>query len=195
MMNLDDYEIFRANQNTLQELSKDDRGAVDVQYMTNSLFQAVDFDMVKRNYANGLGLSEEVAASVDGLAHTTDSIVFLEFKNGKVSNRNVKGKIRDSLLIFCDITKKDISYTRSSADFVLVYNETANPLPNQISRSSVQDSPSRTAIAKRITQMGNQELVLFDLERYRNLYFREVHTYTKQEFENYLDKLRTNIDH
>ncbi len=45
-------------------------------------------------------------------------------------------------MIFCDITKKDASYTRSNIDFVLVYNESANPLPNQISKGFIQDSPS-----------------------------------------------------
>lgn len=195
MMNLNDYEIFHKNKSSMQELSKDDRSADRIQHMTNSLLPAVNFDMVKRSYTNGLGLSEDHAASVDGLACTADSVVFLEFKNGKVSNRDVKNKIRDSLLIFCDITKKDVSYTRHNMDFVLIYNEAVNRLPNQLGKNVVQDSPSRTAISKRIAQMGNQELILFGLERYKKLYFREVHTYTKGEFEDYLNKLEEGRTH
>lgn len=195
MMSLNDYEIFRNNRDSLQELSKDDRSPDHIQYMTNSSLSAVNFDMVKRNYANGLALSEDVAASVDGLASTADSVVFLEFKNGKVSNRNVKNKMWDSLLIFCDITKKDITYTRNHVDFVLIYNEAANVSSNQRSKTTVQDSPSRLAISKGIAQMGNQKLILFGLERYKKLYFREVHTYTKEEFETYLDKLENGANH
>lgn len=189
MIKLDDYDIFRANRKSLKELSKDDSDNRNVQYMTESTITAVDFDKVKRSYVNSLGISEDNAASVDGISYTTEAIAFIEFKNGSVNNRNVKDKVRDSLLIFCDITKKDIEYTRQNAEFVLVYNEAKNPLPNQYTKGVVQSAPSRTYISKRFAQMGKQEFILFDLERYKNLYFRDVHTYSKEEFEDYQIKL------
>ena len=35
---------------------------------------------------------------------------------------------------------------------------------------------------------GNEELIRFDLERYKHLYFHEVHTYTKAEFDKYIEE-------
>lgn len=55
-----------------------------------------------------------------------NSIAFVEFKNGRVKNQNVKNKLRDSLLIFLDVTGKTISYTRKHADFIVVYNAEEN---------------------------------------------------------------------
>ena len=46
----------------------------------------------------------------------------------------------------------------------------------------------RTEISRYFLGKGNQELILFDLERYQHLYFREVHTYTKEQFGNYIEK-------
>ena len=190
MINLDDYDIFKNNKDSLKELSKDDSDPAHIVYMTESTVIAVDFDEVKRLYVNALGISEDNAYSVDGISHTDNAISFIEFKNGKVNNRNVKDKIRDSLLIFCDITNTDISYTRQNAEFVLVYNEDKNPLPNQYKKDIVQPSASRTFISKRLAQMGKQEFILFDLERYKKLYFKDVHTYSQEEFEEYVLKLR-----
>lgn len=187
MISLNDYELFRT-QKTLKELSIDDSDADNIQYMTNSRLSAVDFDIAKRTYVNSLGLSEDQADSVDALLQTNDSIAFIEFKNGKMNNekRKVKDKIRDSLLLFSAITGKTISDTRLKADFVLVYNLEKNPLPNQMKKDLVQESQARTEIAKHFLQKGKQEFIRFDLERFRTLYFREVHTHSKEEFEEYL---------
>ena len=91
--------------------------------MTESQIEAVNFDKFKTKYTNDLRLSEECAASADALLQTDTGLAFVEFKNGKVNNRNVKDKIRDSLLLFCDFTQKTISYTREHVDFIVVYNE------------------------------------------------------------------------
>ena len=187
MLDFDKYPIFCQNRGRLRELSRDGSGAEDG-YVTESGIEAVDFDGVKRAYTRELGLSDESAASVDALIFHGGRVVFIEFKNGKVVNRDIKSKIRDSLLIFCDIVSKSISDTRREADFVLVYNFDKNPLPNQLTGGMVQESPSREEIAKYFLKKGGSELIRFDLEKYKSLYFREIHTYTKEEFEGYLDK-------
>ena len=187
-MNLDDYKIFANNKNTLKELSKDNSVQDNIQYMTESFKEAVDFDKVKSVYVNTLGRSEDNAASVDALLFLPENVVFIEFKNGKVNNRNIKDKIRDSLLLFCDITEKNISVTRQEAEFILVYNLEKNPLPNQLKKEVIQPSSSRVDIAKYISKKGGKEFILFDLERYQGLYFKKVHTYSKQEFEDFLSE-------
>mgnify|MGYP006922144306 CR=1 FL=1 len=185
-MDLNDYSIFRENKETFKETSKDDSDTSHIQYMTDSEMEIVNFDQVKRCYVNALGLSENNAASVDALAQFAEGFAFVEFKNGKVNNRNVKDKIRDSLLMFTDITGESVSNTRNNLDLIVVYNIERNPLPNQLKRGTLQESPSRIAIADHIAKKAKEEIILFDLERYKKLYFRKVHTYSKEKFAEYL---------
>lgn len=190
MIDISKYKIFSSNMSNLKELSKDDSDRAKIVYMTESLKEAVSFDDVKTEYANGLKLSEESASSVDGVFENHEHLVFVEFKNGKMKGetRKVKDKIRDSLLIFCDITGQQIQNTRKWLEFVLVYNIDKNPMPNQLERELVQESNSRTEIAKYFSGKAKKEFVRFDLEKFKTLYFKEVHTYSTDEFEHYLKK-------
>lgn len=185
-MNLNDYTLFRDNKTTLKETSKDDSDKMNVQYLTESNLSVVDFDRVKTCYANQYGCSEEAVASVDALTVWKNQIAFVEFKNGKVNNRNIKDKLRDSLLIFGDITGSTVLTARENAVFIVVYNQEKNPLPNQQKKEKTQDSVSRNKIGDYIAGKANKELILFDLERYMGLYFREVHAYTQEQFADYL---------
>lgn len=186
MINLMIYSIFETNKTTLRETSKDDSNPVDIKYMTSSDLEAINFDLVKRHYANMLGLSEEVASSVDAVIQMDGHISFIEFKNGKVNNRNIKDKIRDTLLIFSDITGINIDYSRNNIDLIVVYNLEKNPLPNQFKKGKLQETPSRIAIAKHFAAKAKEPVILFDLERYKKLYFREIRTYSQEEFEEFL---------
>lgn len=188
MIDISKYTIFSDNMSNLKELSKDDSDKNNIKYMTESLRVAVDFDAVKTKYTNDLNLSEESATSVDGVFEEQNNLVFVEFKNGdmKKEKRKVKDKLRDSLLIFCDITGQQIKNTRDWLEFILVYNIDKNPIPNNIEIEQVQESYSRIAIAKHFTSKAKKEFVRFDLEKYTRLYFKNVHTYSKDEFENYL---------
>ena len=190
MINVDLYPILNDNIESLKETSKDDSDTNNIQYMTTSEIAVVNFDLVKRSYVNRFGLSEEVATSVDAIVPMKDGILFVEFKNGKVNNRNIKDKARDSLLIFLEIIGKNITFSRSNIDFVVVYNIEKNPLPNQITKGKLQETPSRIVIADFFMKKAKKELILFDLERYEKLYFRNIHTYSKEEFEEYLETLQ-----
>ena len=81
-----------------------------------------------------------------------------------------------------------IAVTRKKAELFIVYNLERNPLPNQLKKGVVQESPSRLAIANYIADKAGEEHILFDLERYQKLYFREVHTYSKEKFAEYLKR-------
>lgn len=184
------YRIFGDNISNLKEISKDDSDIENIEYMTDSLKEAVNFDKVKTIYTNELKLSEENASSVDGIFEVSDRLIFIEFKNGNMKNqkRSVKDKIRDSLLIFCDITEKQVKDTREELEFILVYNIEKNPIPNQLINKEieVQESMSRVNIAKYFTGKAKKEFIRFDLEKFKKLYFYDVHTYSKEEFEEYL---------
>ena len=192
MIDWEIQKIFTNNSSTLKKISRDDSDKEKIEYRTESERPAVDFDAVKTEYTNSLNLSEENADSVDGMFEANGSLVFVEFKNGNMKNEKakVKSKIRDSLLIFCDITKTRIDDTRKIAEFILVYNLNKNPLPNQLKKQSVQESQSRVNIAKYLCQKAGKEFIRFDLERFQTLYFKAVHTYSKDEFEKYLIKLQ-----
>ena len=123
MINIDSYPILKDSLASLKETSMDDADKKDIRYMTESDLSVINFDTVKTKYANALGVSEETAKSIDALIYSAPCDVFVEFKNGDVGNckREVKMKIRDSLLIFCDIIGQNISYTRRNTNFILVY--------------------------------------------------------------------------
>lgn len=186
MIDLNSYEIFSESRQSLKETSKDDSNSQDIQYMTTSEMEVINFDLVKRKYANALDLSEESATSVDAILPFRDGIIFLEFKNGIVNNRNIKDKARDSLLIFLGIIKKSIEYSRRYIDFVVVYNAEKNPLSSQEKKRRLQETPSRVSIATCLMNKAGEEFVRFDLERYKTLYYRNIHTYTKENFDRYL---------
>ena len=95
----------------------------------------------------------------------------------KGEKRNVKDKIRDSLLILFDLTKENISYSRKNIIFILVYNQSKNPLD------------SRQKINQHFSSKAGAEVIRFDLEKYQTLFFKEVHTYTEEEFEKYIENI------
>lgn len=182
MIDILKYDIFSNNLSALKELSKDTSDKNDIKYMTESSLEAVNFDHVKTEYVNNLGLSEELARSIDALAFINNETVFIEFKNGNMQNekQSIKHKVKDSLLILCDIIKSNISYTRHEINFILVYNKEKN------SRSHKESS--KAMISNHIMEQANAEKIKFGLEVFKDIYFKEVHTYSEAEFEEYLCK-------
>ncbi len=194
MVDLNAFPIFSAHPAALKETSADERKkGVPPVYMTESTLPVINFDEVKGAYIRGLSLSE-TPKSVDALfmkdEHTP---VFVEFKNGRIGHKeqySVRKKIYDSLLIFSDITSLTISDLRERMEYILVYNETANP--NQSARpekDQVQVSPSFDTIAKTFRGYAQEEYVCFGLKDFQRYCFKAVHTYTQAEFESYLAAL------
>lgn len=176
MINIEDFEILSKHISTLKETSIDKHDK-ETHYMTNCLYPAVDFDKVKDEYVTDLHISQNPRSN-DALLVTKDNkVFFIEFKNGIIDDKkkfDVKGKIYDSMPILTDIIGKGISYTRNKFVYILVYNESKN---NPI-----------TTIKKHIASKAKVELICFDLERFKNFFFKDVHTYTETEFEDFLVK-------
>lgn len=131
--------------------------------MTESTFPAVDFDKVKETYVRPLGL-QEIPRSNDALLVDGENCVFVEFKNGYVDGAKkyeVRKKIYDSSLIFSDIISKGISWMRSYVEYVLVYNEKANPTAVKERNSYVQPSASFDEFAKTVSGLAKKEYVGF----------------------------------
>lgn len=182
-MDLCQHELFSNNRSTLKEISKDNHNQRKIKYMTTSKLEAFDFDEVKNAYSKMLGLPSTTPNSVDSLVMISGQLTFVEFKNGKMkyAKRSIQYKVRDSLLVLCDIIKKDISFTRENINFILVYNEKKN-----LNSKHSPLSPSRAAIGKYFSHKGGQEMIRFGLEKFEKLYFKQVHTYTETQFNEYL---------
>ena len=178
----DNIEIFTENQSTLTETSYDDGNS---EYMTELKVPVIDFDNVKEQYLQRIGCQDESLTSVDALLSKAHCNVFIEFKNGSLAKKEVRlgiySKIQDSLLLLCDITDNHISQLRQCLDFILVYNEEKNPSKSNKSKDYIND---------RIMELGGKELVRFGISRYDGVYFRKVHTYNVEKFEEYISKLK-----
>lgn len=91
-----------------------------------------------------------------------------------------------SLLIFCDIFNANISFTRKNALFILVYNEEKNKKKNNTTNG---DEYGKDEMKDHIYGLAKEHEIRFGLERYRGLYFCDVFTYGKAEFNNVLNDI------
>lgn len=198
MIDLDSYPIFADNRSTLKETSLDNRDGKAV-YMTESSLPAIDFDGVKEGYVKDLGLSETPRSNDALFEDGEGGLVFAEFKNGHMDRPTqfaVRKKIYDSVLIFTDITSTRISDLRKAVKYILVYNESANrdnrsdeELTKKNSRA-VQPSSSFDCFAKMVSRYADEEYICFGLRIFQKYCFKEVHTFTVDEFEAYLTTLQ-----
>ena len=164
--------------------------------MTESQYLVVSFDSVKNEYIRDLKVYQSPTSNDALLSYGEGRLIFIEFKNGNMhtnKQHDVRKKIFDSLLIFTDIAKVGISYTRSHMDYILVYNENKYSDSEMDENSTVGDSKSRDQIGKRLMALGNDTYIKFGLEMFKNYCFKDVYTYTECEFEkNFVAKYATN---
>ena len=184
-------KIFYNNIFTFKETSIDNDDGKE-KYMIESEIKVINFDAVKKEYMKDMGVSE-VPCSIDALyTNDNENYYFIEFKNGIVKPKiyNIYNKIYDSLLIFNDITNSTISFCRKNVRFILVYNEEKNNQVIDKENSSIQATPSKNKIAKSFSNKAKKKFIMFGLEKFEKLYFKEVFTYTEKEFENeFLEKI------
>lgn len=180
---------------SLKNISVDTSSA---EYMTNSTVEAYNFDKVKSEYTKKLKRTENGISSVDALwiNHRYNRLIFIEFKNGKnFTSSEICNKMRDSLLIYCDIADEHISSTRSNAEYVVVYNKEKKPIQKEEKTYAqpcgvVQESDSRDFIKDYLlVKKAKSEFVRWGIDKYLGIYFNAVHTYSKEEFDEYLKKV------
>ena len=150
--------------------------------MCESDLQVINFDKVKTSYCNQRGLTEEKAHSVDAIVNGPDDYTcMIEFKNGKIKNarENVQLKLRDSILILCDLCHCNISNTRENLIFVLVYNDERSNLGWETKRY----------IGMKTLSTG--PVKFWDLGKAEGFLVRKVMVLSKEQFsEKFLPKLR-----
>lgn len=172
--------IFDKNLDTVKNISYD---SGNNEFMVNCREQIINFDKVTNSYLKSINHGIDSISSCDGLVFTDDLWIFIEFKNGKISNTGkhykVKKKVPHSLNIFCDILGINISTTREKMIFILVYNKDKN----KISDSECQNnSNSKDFIIGHVFDKANKDPIGFGLHKYKGVYFKEVHTFNVEEF-------------
>lgn len=184
-----DIKIFKDHLSSFKDTSRDSDGEVP-EYMTNSEIQVINFDKVKESYIRGMNLSDTPCSNDALYIGKDEKLFFVEFKNGVMKNNkiyNVYNKIYDSLLIFNDIVGENISFCRQNLYFILVYNERKNSCEKDEIKQ--QDS-SKAVIGKYIHKKAKRKFVRFGLDKFEKIYFKEVFTYTENEFEDiFLSKI------
>lgn len=195
MIDVDEFELLKNNFSTFKDASCDDCNS---EYMTDSEFKIIDFDAVKDSYLEQFNRNN-LLKSNDALMIKDDNIIFIEFKNGSITNskneidkvkrKKIEDKIYHSMLILMDITKMKVSDFRNNGEYILVYNEEKNTDKNDI--NVIKPSKNRDWISDTILKKSKKEFVKFGFEKYMNIFFKDVHTYTEEEFQTkFLSKLK-----
>lgn len=184
--------LKKYNNSSLKDTSKDKK-----EYMTNSeKIKVINFDnLSKKGYSKMLRLKGQSFPfkTNDALYLDVESnkFIFIEFKNGSfsVNEKNFKEKelpqlelkIIGSMYILQEITGKSFKELREITDYILVYNKEKNPhifsavdMGNYIVNLGTLNN-------KKIRNL--KEGISFGLEKFKGYCFKNVHTYSKEEFE------------
>ena len=184
--------LKKYNNSSLKDTSKDKK-----EYMTNSeKIKVINFDnLSKKGYSKMLRLKGQSFPFKTNDALYLDvennKFIFIEFKNGSfsVNEKNFKEKelpqlelkIIGSMYILQEITRKSFKELREITDYILVYNKEKNPhifsavdMGNYIVNLGTLNN-------KKIT--NPKEGISFGLEKFKGYCFKNVHTYSKEEFE------------
>lgn len=164
--------IYADHQSTLKKTSKDD--VHEVFMVDDEVIPVYDYDGVVKDYFAKRSINRQ--KSNDALYVDAESIVFIEFKNGKSpSIPGLQAKAYDSLLVLFDQGmglqwiradfQGNISYSRKHIDYILVWEDRSSP------REKINNHVKR--------------LAKFRLDHLQKYLYREMHVYNKAEFEVY----------
>ncbi len=185
-----DLKIY--NTSTLKQTSKDDNNE---EYMTESTIRVINFDSVGGDkYSKNNKLNIQLKTNDVLFLHNDKKYTFIEFKNGKLVDKtnkidikklkDIELKILNSLFVLGDIEEKSLSSLKEITDYILVYNEEKNT-PNE--RNSISEIGNyfinQGNISSEKTKTEREEIICFGLEKFKGYCFKNIHTYSKEEFE------------
>lgn len=181
------------NTSTLKQTSKDDNNE---EYMTESQIKVINFDSVGGDkYTRNNNLSIQLKTNDVLFLHNDRRYTFIEFKNGKLldkSNRidikklkDIELKILNSMFVLGDIEEKSLNTLKEITNYILVYNEEKNS-PNE--KNSISEIGNYFVNQGSNLSVGENtfekdEIICFGLEKFKGYCFKNVHTYSKEEFE------------
>ena len=185
-------ELKIYNTSTLKQTSKDDNNE---EYMTESTIRVINFDSVGGDkYSKNNKLNIQLKTNDVLFLHNDKKYTFIEFKNGKLVDKtnkidikklkDIELKILNSLFVLGDIEEKSLSSLKEITDYILVYNEEKNT-PNE--RNSISEIGNyfinQGNISSEKTKTEREEIICFGLEKFKGYCFKNIHTYSKEEFE------------
>lgn len=196
-------DIFIDNKKPLFEVSKDDSDEKNPVYMVGidediSKDIVIDFDDVKTAFCKKFHKSYKVFKSADALLYSEvkNKLIFVEFKNGKV--KEVKTKLKDSLLVFSNIVDVDLKFCRKYLEYIVVYNYEKNKQyfeqekdkyrKEEQNKSQSLSREYMEGFVKPLFRLAKDEIILWDLELMQDICVSAVHTYTVDEFVKYYSK-------
>ena len=181
------------NTSTLKQTSKDDNNE---EYMTESQIKVINFDSVGGDkYTRNNNLSIQLKTNDVLFLHNDERYTFIEFKNGKLldkSNRidikklkDIELKILNSMFVLGDIEEKSLNTLKEITNYILVYNEEKNS-PNE--KNSISEIGNYfvnqgSSLSVGENTFDKDEIICFGLEKFKGYCFKNVHTYSKEEFE------------
>ena len=196
-------DIFIDNKKPLFEVSKDSSDKENPVYMVGidediSKDIVIDFDDVKTAFCKKFHKSNEVFKSADALLYSEvkNKLIFVEFKNGKV--KDVKTKLKDSLLVFSNIVDVDLKFCRKYLEYIVVYNYEKNKQYVEQEKDKYRKEGQNKSqslnreymegFVKPLFRLAKDEIILWDLKLMKDICVSEVHTYTVNEFIKYYSK-------
>ncbi|MDD7761225.1 MAG: hypothetical protein PT956_01015 [Firmicutes bacterium] len=180
-------ELFRDNIMSLKDISIDNHDPKNPEYMTESEYMAINFDKVKEAYVRTRGIYYHPKSS-DAIVIDDNKITMIEFKNGVIDREltsEIREKMLNSVLIYCDLEDKSLGFTREHVDYILVYNYKKNPFDPNDKKYRYQMNVYRDKIKKNIFKKANMRFKQFGLEIYEKYLFNNVLTYSMRDFHDY----------
>jgi len=173
-------ELIRQFPDTLEKTSEDKNKETADKYMTSCKKMVVNVDKLKDNFVKNMSLTS-VPKSCDAFYMTSRKEFFMiEFKNGKIEakkNYEINVKIFESLLMLSEIFSKTTTFMRDNMYFILVYNESIEHGQEQYENTGIK------RVSGPVFKRALIREIRFGLHRFKKLYFKDVFTYSKAEFE------------
>ena len=177
-------DLKKYNTSTLKQTSKDDNNK---EYMTEcESIKVIDFDSFGTKYFGKKMKKLNIKLKTNDVLFLKENgkYTFIEFKNvnfqidrnNKINIEKLKEleeKILGSIFILLDVTKMNFNEIIENIDYILVYNKEKN--------SSFADIGN--LIYNQTKNNKEDRVINFGLEKFKNYCFKNVHTYSKEEFE------------
>ena len=188
MLELKELEHFSNELTSLKETSYDEDNDA---YLTNLDVLVYDFDKIKERYVKDLKTYLSLSSipsfrSNDALYNKNGKLIFIEFKNGcitsKMGKEKIRSKISESLLILTDILDAKLQEIRNICCCVLVYNKDKNE-PFEKQRET-----SKYKLFTGIANLAKTNHLIEEFDRYR-VFFSQIYTINGDELENVLKSL------
>ena len=173
-------QMLRDFRDTLKQISEDVNKVADDKYMTLCEAYAVNFDKFKNHTFKKMNLGV-FPKSCDALYRNQYGAYFLvEFKNGIIEvkkNYEIKIKIFESLLMLTERFSQTADFMRNNLTFILVYNDDVEHGKKEFENTGL------TKLGSSLSKLSHGHMVRFGLQYFEKLYFKDVYTYSKSEFE------------